>query len=216
MTDDHARPIPRRPARDGADDDVYVVDTRSRRGAPRRTPRDGARGPRAGAAAAAPPPGAAAYDELGRPLPRGGATPPAAPPPGARTRRRGRGRTGVSVLALLVVAYLVFLVVAPLHAWSNVSRVDVSPEGRRPAAGDGHTYLLVGSDSREGLTAAQKRALGTGSADGRRTDTIILVHVPSGGGKSSLISVPRDSYLPIPGHGKNKVNASFSIAARSC
>jgi LCP family protein required for cell wall assembly len=111
----------------------------------------------------------------------------------------------------VVVAYLAFLVVAPLHAWSNVTRVDVSPAGERPPAGDGHTYLLVGSDSREGLSAAQKRALGTGSAEGRRTDTIILVHVPSGGGKSSLISVPRDSFLPIPGHGKNKVNAAFSI-----
>ena len=55
------------------------------------------------------------------------------------------------------------------------------------------------------------RGLGTGSADGRRTDSIILVHVPSGGGKPALISVPRDSYLPIPGHGKNKVNAAFAI-----
>ncbi len=112
---------------------------------------------------------------------------------------------------LLLVAYVGFTAFAPWHAWSTVSRVEDVPSGERPAAGDGHTYLLVGSDSREGLTAAQKKALGTGSAEGRRTDTIILVHVPSGSGKPALISVPRDSFLPIPGNGENKVNASFAI-----
>ena len=86
------------------------------------------------------------------------------------------------------------------------------PPASARAAGDGHTYLLVGSDSREGLTAEQKKALGTGSAEGRRTDTIILVHVPSGVGQGRPSSpIPRDSYLPIPGHGKNKVNAAFAF-----
>ena len=46
---------------------------------------------------------------------------------------------------------------------------------------------------------------------GRRTDSIILVYVPSGGGKSALISIPRDSYVPIPGHGSNKINAAFAF-----
>ncbi|MBD3781908.1 MAG: LCP family protein [Micrococcales bacterium] len=112
---------------------------------------------------------------------------------------------------LLLVAWLGFTAFAPWHAWSTVSRVDDAPPGDRPAQGDGHTYLLVGSDSREGLSAAERKKLGTGTAEGRRTDSIILVHVPSGSGKPALVSVPRDSFLPIPGHGKNKVNASFAI-----
>jgi LCP family protein required for cell wall assembly len=102
-------------------------------------------------------------------------------------------------------------VLTPLHAWSTVSRVDAAPAGDRPADTPGETYLLVGSDARDDLTPAQRKELGTGSADGRRTDSIMLIHVPAGGGKSAIISIPRDSYVPIPGHGSNKINAAYSI-----
>ncbi len=115
-------------------------------------------------------------------------------------------------LLLVLLAWVAFVVVTPVHAWSQVTREDTTPAGDRPADADGHTYLLVGTDSREGLTAAERKALGVGgNASGRRTDSIILVHTPGGSGKPVLISVPRDSYLPIPGHGRNKVNAAFAI-----
>ena len=128
-----------------------------------------------------------------------------------RGPRRRRRRLWRLVPLVLLVAWLAFLVVAPLHAWSSVSRVDDAPAGDRPAETPGNTYLLVGSDSRDDLTAEQRRELGTGNAEGRRTDSIMLVHVPSGGGKSAIISIPRDSYMPIPGHNSNKVNAAYSI-----
>lgn len=207
MSDDHARPIPRGAV--SADDDVYTVDTRRRgRAAPSRRP------------VAPPPPSSAPsaagdgtrYDEYGRPLPPGGGR--SAPPPPRAPARRGRrpgGRTWVRAVLLVLALWLAFLVGTPVHAWSTVARVDDVPSGERPAQGDGHTYLLVGSDSREGLSAEQRKRLGTGTAQGQRTDTIILVHVPSGAGKSALISIPRDSFLPIPGNGENKVNAAFSI-----
>ena len=35
--------------------------------------------------------------------------------------------------------------------------------------------------------------------------------MPAGGGKPALISLPRDSYVPIPGQGSNKINAAFSF-----
>lgn len=92
-----------------------------------------------------------------------------------------------------------------------MSRVDDSPAGNRPAETPGNTYLLVGSDSRDDMTREERNALGTGMAEGKRTDSIMLIHVPSGGGKSAIISIPRDSYMPIPGHGSNKVNAAYSI-----
>ena len=118
----------------------------------------------------------------------------------------------VRALLLVLLAWLAFIVATPVHAWSQVTREDTTPTGDRPAEADGHTYLLVGTDSREGLTAAERKALGVGgNASGRRTDSIILVHTPSGSGKPVLISVPRDSYLPVPGHGRNKVNAAFAI-----
>jgi LCP family protein required for cell wall assembly len=74
----------------------------------------------------------------------------------------------------------------------------------------GRVYLLVGSDSREDLTAEERSELGTGTASGQRTDTIMLVHVPTSG-RPALISVPRDSVVDIPGHGENRVNAAFAF-----
>lgn len=95
-------------------------------------------------------------------------------------------------------------------AYSRIERVDAQPDDERPADGPGRTYLLVGSDSRENLTAAQRRQLGTGSAEGRRTDTILLLH-DSASGPTVLVSLPRDSYVPIPGRGQNKLNAAYAF-----
>jgi LCP family protein required for cell wall assembly len=130
--------------------------------------------------------------------------------PADQARPRRRLRWGWVVL-LVVVAWLAFMVGTPLHAWNAVTKVDTAPKGDRPSGSKGYNYLLVGSDSREGMTAAQKKELATGSAAGRRTDSIILVHVPAGGGKPALISLPRDSYVPIPGRGSNKINAAFAF-----
>jgi LCP family protein required for cell wall assembly len=81
----------------------------------------------------------------------------------------------------------------------------------RPAAGAGQNWLITGSDSRAGLTRAQKRQLHTGSDAGRRSDTILILHIPSNGGRPVLISLPRDSYVTIPGFGQNKINAAYSF-----
>ena len=105
---------------------------------------------------------------------------------------------------------VVWLVAVPLYAWNQVQRVDEAPSGTRPAGQPGTTFLLVGSDSRAGLSKAERKQLGTGSTAGQRTDTIMLMYVPVGG-EPALISIPRDSYVPIPGHGKNKINAAFAF-----
>ena len=216
MNDDHARPIPqgRRPGRP-ADEDVYVVDTRR---ASHPAPTSTAKPRRA---ATAPNPGHTAYDELGRPVSPGRPTPPT-PPRGPRTPRStrpprsGRARRLSRLVLAAVAAWVVFIVVTPIHAWSQVAREDTTPTTQRPADASGSSYLLVGSDSREGLTAAERKAIGVGGdAEGRRTDSIILVHTPSGSGKPVLISIPRDSFLPIPGHKDNKVNAAFAIGGPS-
>lgn len=128
-----------------------------------------------------------------------------APPP-----RRRRGRRVLLIVGLLILAWLAFLVWVPLSAWGKVQRVDNIPAGDRPADTPGHTYLLVGSDSRAGLTKAERKLLKTGNALGKRTDTIMLVHVPDSGGKPAIISIPRDSYVPIPGKGSSKINAAFA------
>ncbi len=128
--------------------------------------------------------------------------------PPRRTRRRGRVRR---LLTLLVVAWLAFLIAVPLWAWSTLDKVDIEPEGERPAAQPGTTYLLVGSDSRKGLSKEDNKRLGTGGVGdvGQRTDTIMLLH--TGAGPSLLLSVPRDSLVEIPGRGRTKINAAFAF-----
>ncbi len=82
----------------------------------------------------------------------------------------------------------------------------------RVADTPGTNWLLVGSDSRIGLTPEQEHELSTGGdTGGGRTDTIMIVHVPSGGGPATMVSIPRDSYVPIPGYGQDKINASFAF-----
>ena len=112
---------------------------------------------------------------------------------------------GVLVVALLWIGGLIW---AGTSAWNKVTKVDAF--GTHLAEkGEGKNILLVGSDARSGLTDAQRRRLGTGTAEGQRTDSIMVLHI--GGDKPTLMSIPRDSYVAIPGHGKNKINASFSI-----
>lgn len=111
-------------------------------------------------------------------------------------------------VVLVLVLWLAFLVAVPIWAWTQVTKVDADPGGDRPAAQPGTTYLLVGSDSRQGLTAQQRKELGTGKAAGGRTDTIMLVH--TGSGPTVLLSIPRDSLVEVPGHGTTKINAAFA------
>ena len=73
----------------------------------------------------------------------------------------------------------------------------------------GTNWLIVGTDSRAGLSDQQKENLATGDADGARTDTIMMAHLPPSG-KPMLISIPRDMYVPIPGMGSHKINSAFN------
>jgi LCP family protein required for cell wall assembly len=139
----------------------------------------------------------------------------ASPPPQKLPRwmrvRPRRPRWGRRVgIALLVVLTLLL----GLAVWVDLrlNRVDaLSDYAGRPAATPGADWLVVGSDSREGLTGEQRRRLGTGDAAGRRADTMMLLHIPRGGGSPTLVSLPRDSYVPIPGRGRNKLNAAYAF-----
>jgi LCP family protein required for cell wall assembly len=160
----------------------------------------------------------AGYGDPGGPGRRGYAGPPPGAPsaPGGRRLRRPR----LSLIVLLVVLVLVgYPILLGLTAWTNLNRVDaIGPahEVAEPAETPGRTYLVVGSDSRADLSKAERKRLGTGSAGGQRTDTIILLHVPSGSGPTVLISLPRDSYVPIPGRSsKNKINAAYAFGGPS-
>ncbi|MGW8064553.1 LCP family protein [Streptomyces ziwulingensis] len=97
----------------------------------------------------------------------------------------------------LVTALVVTTVGTYFWADSKLNReVDLSKVIERPEAGEGTNYLIVGSDSREGMTDEQKKDLHTGSAEGKRTDSMMILHTGDNG--STLISLPRDSDVEIP------------------
>ena len=110
-----------------------------------------------------------------------------------------------------MVAWVAFMLWVPFSAWRGVQRVDNEPASR-PADVGGKNYLLVGSDSRAGLSEAEAKALGTDNEDvGQHTDSIMLVHVSQQGHPPVIVSFPRDSYVAIPGKGNNKINAAYAL-----
>lgn len=136
------------------------------------------------------------------------------PPVWVTGQHRSRSRPDrVTRFAAIAVAVVLTVPIAiALFVESRISHTAVFADyPGRPAAAAGTNWLIVGSDSRQGLSRQQEDQLVTGhDVDGMRSDTMMVAHIPSNGGKPTLVSLPRDSYLPIPGQGRNKVNAAFS------
>ena len=101
---------------------------------------------------------------------------------------------------LLLALALAWPIGLALWADGRLTRV---PTASGAADTPGTTYLLAGSDERGG-------ALVRDATTGSRTDTIMVLHVPTSG-PTALISLPRDSYAEIPGYGGNKLNAAFAF-----
>jgi LCP family protein required for cell wall assembly len=90
----------------------------------------------------------------------------------------------------------------------KLNRVAALP-AESAGSGDGTNWLIVGSDSRDGLTEEEREELATGGDVGQRTDTIMLLH--SGSNGATLVSLPRDSYVEIPGRrGRDRLNAAYA------
>jgi LCP family protein required for cell wall assembly len=75
------------------------------------------------------------------------------------------------------------------------------------ASGAGTNWLIVGSDSRANLTPEQRKEYATGDPESELTDTIMLLH--TGSGPTTLVSLPRDSMVDIPGEGRHKINSAY-------
>jgi LCP family protein required for cell wall assembly len=136
-------------------------------------------------------------------------------PTGPRWRRWLRPKRVISVLAVIVALVLVAGVASYFYLNSKLHRSNILVNyAGRPSPGSGTNWLIAGSDSRQGLTKAQERLFSTGPVGGSGagdSDTIMILHIPAGGGKPLLLSVPRDSYVNIPGVGMDKINAAFAI-----
>lgn len=140
---------------------------------------------------------------------RGG--PPGQPPrrPPRRKRRIGRIFGILFAVLVLLLAGIWFYVDMSLN---RTQALDDYPG--RPAQGAGTNWLIVGTDSREGLTRKQQRELSTGDVEGagagKRTDTMMMLHIPDNDTKPTLVSLLRDSYVDIPGMGQEKLNAAYN------
>ena len=146
--------------------------------------------------------------------------------------RRHHGRV---TRALVAVSATIALVVGAFAGFAFARYLDVQQVGKKdgflddaadptPSAGavppppptgrcseDPCNYLILGSDSRTGLTEEELERFGTDKAIGgeNRADTIMLVHVDPALEKTIILSFPRDLWVDVPGHGFDKINAAF-------
>lgn len=123
----------------------------------------------------------------------------------------------VSVLVLGITGFAWAKLGGLNNGLSTADVLDNGAGGDQPADGS-VDILLVGMDSRTDaqghpLDPALLDRLHAGGDDGEgNTDTMILVHIPNGGGQAIGLSLPRDSLVNIPGYGKAKLNSAYTSA----
>jgi LCP family protein required for cell wall assembly len=116
-------------------------------------------------------------------------------------------------------------------AWDGIARVDVSGDlhhGRPAVDPNAENILLIGSDTRVGVNGQIGGSAGVGGA---RSDTIILVHIAPGAHQIDVVSIPRDSVVPIlnctpeggtagqtaqPAYDIEQINATYAYGGPGC
>jgi LCP family protein required for cell wall assembly len=157
-------------------------------------------------------------------------TDPEHDPFGSIDTRPGRSRAAVVTKTLLAL-FSVAALVATGIAWAAVNWFDDSTnttsvlsdlgnDPNAPSADDGATdILLVGNDTRtdaqgNALPADVLKELRTEPTNGLNTDTIMVLRIPHNGGEAQAVSIPRDTYVPIPGIGDNKINGAYGLTRK--
>jgi LCP family protein required for cell wall assembly len=92
---------------------------------------------------------------------------------------------------------------------ASLGRLDAGTAGT-PSSGP-LNILVAGVDVRSGLTQHQQVQLHVGHDVSSNSDTLMVVHVPASHRFVRVVSLPRDSWVAIPGHGMNKINAAFGL-----
>lgn len=141
-------------------------------------------------------------------------------------------RTHLRKVLLWLLAALLFLGSIPVAVIGyagyrldhNLHRIPGVFDGltNRPArpttgtAANAMNILLLGTDRRSGVPTTGSDAQAPAWVPGaQRSDAIMVVHLDGDRRGASVISIPRDSWVDVPGHGMNKVNAAFSLGGPS-
>ncbi len=122
----------------------------------------------------------------------------------------------ITVISALVIANVAILAVLwAIRTGSSVlATADTNSEVSGvldQAEGGTLTFLLVGSDSREGLNDLTN----FGAVGGARGDVIMLVKLDQQSSNARILSIPRDLWVEIPGHGSNRINAAYAFGGPS-
>jgi LCP family protein required for cell wall assembly len=119
----------------------------------------------------------------------------------------------VGIALLLLIILLIWLWILN-HKLNGIPRFDVDLGDNRPAAAAGTNILLVGVDDGKGVDL-DTMLEGEWQPGVFRSDAIMVVHLREDGSEAQLISIPRDSYVPVEGYGRTKINAAFSYGGPS-
>ncbi|MFD7665470.1 LCP family protein [Streptomyces sp. NPDC059788] len=143
---------------------------------------------------------------------------------GARHGRGSRRRVLVRRLALCVSVLLLCTAGAGWYFYRDLAAQIGSSkalgDGAPKSSGGATNILLMGLDSRKDQNGddlpkdvLDKLHAGASSdIGGYNTNTLILLHVPADGGRATAFSVPRDDFVDIPGHGKDKIKKAYGLA----
>lgn len=132
-----------------------------------------------------------------------------------RSARRVIGWTAFTLAIVLVAVggYGVYTYLNFTDGITHITAIVKSNQPKNRIGGSAQNILLVGDDHRPAGASAQELAqLGTTQDGGsNNTDTMMILHLPDSGKPATLISLPRDSWVNIPGYGMNKLNAAFAL-----
>jgi LCP family protein required for cell wall assembly len=129
---------------------------------------------------------------------------------------RGRAAVAFAVLSVLLLGACTSLAVYYNMQLGDVDRISaLGDDARRPEEAAGTEgaldILLMGTDNGDnGSSIKEELADGRWTPGSHRSDTLMILHITADHDSAYLVSIPRDSYVPIPGHGRDKINAAFS------
>ncbi|WEO78001.1 LCP family protein [Cryobacterium sp. SO2] len=115
------------------------------------------------------------------------------------------------IVALVAAVTITAVVWTITSAYQSVERFQLAfpPDAERPPLTTGDAagalnFLLLGSDSRGASGSAA-------DLTGQHSDTIVILHIPADRSALSVMSIPRDSWLEVPGHGETSISAALSL-----